>query len=393
VRRLLENGANSSFVNQIVDESVAIDTLLADPFEQARAAAALPHPRIPLPRALFGAERRNSAGLDLANEDVLRVRSARNWRAAPLPGAPLIAGRCRAAGAQCDQPGAIGRYRRPGDGSDDARRRTALQAATAFAGLEGMGNAARAAILARVADLFEQNMAELMALAVREAGKSLPNAIAEIREAVDFLRYYAAEIQGGADAQALGPVTCISPWNFPLAIFTGQVAAALAAGNVVLAKPAEQTPLIAHRAVQLFHEAGVPAGALQLLPGRGETVGAALTADARVKGVIFTGSTEVAQLINRTLAERAASEGCDIPLIAETGGQNALIVDSSALPEQVVQDVLSARPSTAPASAARRCACCSCRKTSPIKPSRCSRARCRNCAWACRTAWRPTSAR
>jgi RHH-type proline utilization regulon transcriptional repressor/proline dehydrogenase/delta 1-pyrroline-5-carboxylate dehydrogenase len=208
-------------------------------------------------------------------------------------------------------------------------------------GWEGQGNAARAAILLRVADLFEQHQAALMALAVREAGKSLPNAIAEIREAVDFLRYYAAEARSSADARALGPVTCISPWNFPLAIFTGQVAAALAAGNTVLAKPAEQTPLIAHRAVQLFHQAGVPAGALQLLPGRGETVGAALTLDARVKGVIFTGSTEVAQLINRTLAKRAAAEGRDIPLIAETGGQNALIVDSSALPEQVVQDVLS----------------------------------------------------
>ena len=184
-------------------------------------------------------------------------------------------------------------------------------------------------------------MAELMALAVREAGKSLPNAIAEIREAVDFLRYYAAQAKDATAAQALGPVTCISPWNFPLAIFTGQVAAALAAGNVVLAKPAEQTPLIAHRAVQLFHEAGIPAAALQLLPGRGEVVGAALTGDARVKGVIFTGSTEVAQLINRTLAKRGEVEGADIPLVAETGGQNALIVDSSALPEQVVQDVLS----------------------------------------------------
>ena len=184
-------------------------------------------------------------------------------------------------------------------------------------------------------------MAELMALAVREAGKSLPNAIAEIREAVDFLRYYAAQAKDATAAQALGPVTCISPWNFPLAIFTGQVAAALAAGNVVLAKPAEQTPLIAHRAVQLFHEAGIPAAALQLLPGRGEVVGAALTGDARVKGVIFTGSTEVAQLINRTLAKRGEVEGIDIPLVAETGGQNALIVDSSALPEQVVQDVLS----------------------------------------------------
>src|SRR5690606_22878713 len=170
-------------------------------------------------------------------------------------------------------------------------------------------------------------------------------AIAELREAVDFLRYYAVQVRGSAQAEGsaigLGPIACISPWNFPLAIFTGQVAASLAAGNVVLAKPAEQTPLIAARAVELFLEAGMPRAALQLLPGRGEVVGAALTADSRIKGVIFTGSTEVAQLINRTLAKRAEQEGIDIPLVAETGGQNARIVDSSALPAQVVQDVLS----------------------------------------------------
>jgi RHH-type proline utilization regulon transcriptional repressor/proline dehydrogenase/delta 1-pyrroline-5-carboxylate dehydrogenase len=218
---------------------------------------------------------------------------------------------------------------------------TALAAAAGFAqSWQDTTPASRAALLDRTADLFERDHAELMALAVREAGKSLPNAIAELREAVDFLRYYAQQVRTSTSVQALGPVTCISPWNFPLAIFTGQVAAALAAGNAVLAKPAEQTPLIAHRAVELFLEAGIPAAALQLLPGRGEIVGAALTADVRVKGVIFTGSTEVAQLINRTLADRGIRESCDIALIAETGGQNALIVDSSALPEQVVNDVL-----------------------------------------------------
>jgi RHH-type proline utilization regulon transcriptional repressor/proline dehydrogenase/delta 1-pyrroline-5-carboxylate dehydrogenase len=343
VRRLLENGANSSFVNQIVDESVPIDTLLADPFEQARTAKCLPHPRIPLPLNLYGAERQNSAGLDLANEDVLRGLADELGKPRPYLAAPLVDGPLEAVGAvnvinPAQSADIVGQVTEATVGDVD----TALQAAqNAFPAWEGMGAAARADIIASVGDLFEQNMAELMALAVREAGKSLPNAIAEIREAVDFLRYYAAEIRAEGDAKALGAVTCISPWNFPLAIFTGQVAAALAAGNVVLAKPAEQTPLIAHRAVQLFHAAGVPVGALQLLPGRGETVGAALTADPRVKGVIFTGSTEVAQLINRTLAKRAVEEGCDIPLIAETGGQNALIVDSSALPEQVVQDVLS----------------------------------------------------
>jgi RHH-type proline utilization regulon transcriptional repressor/proline dehydrogenase/delta 1-pyrroline-5-carboxylate dehydrogenase len=343
VRRLLENGANSSFVNQIVDESVPIDALLADPFEQARAAKCLPHPRIPLPLNLFGAERKNSVGLDLANEDVLRELATELGTARRHFAAPLIDGSLEAVGAvnvinPAQSADIVGQVTEATVADVD----TALQAAQlAFPAWEGLGASARADIIARVGDLFEQHMGELMALAVREAGKSLPNAIAEIREAVDFLRYYSAEIRDAGNAPALGAVTCISPWNFPLAIFTGQVAAALAAGNVVLAKPAEQTPLIAHRAVQLFHEAGVPVGALQLLPGRGETVGAALTQDARVKGVIFTGSTEVAQLINRTLAERSSREGCDIPLIAETGGQNALIVDSSALPEQVVQDVLS----------------------------------------------------
>ncbi len=343
VRRLLENGANSSFVNQIVDENVPIDTLLADPFEAARAAHCLPHPRIPLPSSLFPDGRRNSAGLDLANEHVLAELAAELGTARHYVAAPLVDGPVAAAGTlnivnPAQSADIVGQITE----ATTADVGTALQAAVnAAPGWEGIGNAARADIIARVGDLFEQYRGELMALAVREAGKSLPNAIAEVREAVDFLRYYAADIRNAPQSRALGPVSCISPWNFPLAIFTGQVAAALAAGNVVLAKPAEQTPLIAHRAVQLFHEAGVPTGALQLLPGRGETVGAALTGDARVKAVIFTGSTEVAQLINRTLAERAAQEGADIPLIAETGGQNALIVDSSALPEQVVQDVLS----------------------------------------------------
>lgn len=343
VRRLLENGANSSFVNQIVDEKVAIDTLLADPFEQARAAGGAPHPAIALPLQLFGAERRNSSGLDLVNENTLGklvdgLAEQRHYGAAPLIAGPV-------------EGSAAANVVNPAMSSDvvgqvvEASRtdvETALAAAAAFAGeWEATPVATRAAMLERTADLFEQNGTELMALAVREAGKSLPNAIAELREAVDFLRYYAVQVRASAAAGALGAVSCISPWNFPLAIFTGQVAAALAAGNVVLAKPAEQTPLIAHRAVELFLEAGCPRAALQLLPGRGEVVGAALTSDARVKGVIFTGSTEVAQLINRTLAKRAEQEGIDIPLVAETGGQNALIVDSSALPEQVVQDVLS----------------------------------------------------
>jgi RHH-type proline utilization regulon transcriptional repressor/proline dehydrogenase/delta 1-pyrroline-5-carboxylate dehydrogenase len=343
VRRLLENGANSSFVNQIVDESVSVDTLVADPFEASRAQAGVPHPGISLPLALFGGERANSAGLDLTNENVLRQLGAalaqpRQWEAAPL-----IDGAVPAGAAALDIVNPANKADIVGTVNEAALAdvETALASAAAYAmDWQTTPPSARAALIARVAELFEKNSVELMGLAVREAGKSLPNAIAEIREAVDFLRYYAVQVDGTQNLLALGPVTCISPWNFPLAIFTGQVAAALAAGNVVLAKPAEQTPLIAHRAVELFREAGIPAGALQLLPGRGETIGAALCNDARVKGVIFTGSTEVAQIINQTLAKRAVRESCDIALIAETGGQNALIVDSSALPEQVVQDVM-----------------------------------------------------
>ncbi|MFT4266053.1 MAG: L-glutamate gamma-semialdehyde dehydrogenase, partial [Xenophilus sp.] len=201
----------------------------------------------------------------------------------------------------------------------------------------------RAQCLERAAQALESQMQPLLGLIVREAGKTLPNAIAEVREAVDYLRYYAAQARAElavGTARPLGLVACISPWNFPLAIFTGQVAAALAAGNVVLAKPAEQTPLVAARMVALLHEAGVPPGAVQLLPGQGETVGARLVADERVRGVMFTGSTEVARHIARTLARRLDGSGRTIPLIAETGGQNAMVVDSSALAEQVVLDVL-----------------------------------------------------
>ncbi len=199
-------------------------------------------------------------------------------------------------------------------------------------------------MLERAADLMESELQPLMGLLVRESGKTFSNAIAEVREAVDFLRYYAAQARNhfaNDSHRPLGPVVCISPWNFPLAIFSGQVCAALAAGNTVLAKPAEQTPLIAAQAVRILLEAGVPAGAVQLLPGRGETVGAALIADERIRGVMFTGSTEVAGIISRNLAGRLDAQGRTIPLIAETGGQNAMIVDSSALTEQVVMDVIS----------------------------------------------------
>jgi RHH-type proline utilization regulon transcriptional repressor/proline dehydrogenase/delta 1-pyrroline-5-carboxylate dehydrogenase len=344
VRRLLENGANSSFVNQIVDESIPVDALISNPIEVARSLNGQPHTGIALPLDMFGTERKNSAGIDLSNEDVLRevalaLAQPRSWTAGPLLAVAPSAGQASQAllnpARKDDVVGSV--TEATAEDVDNA-----LNAASQFAmDWQTTEPSERAACLDRAADLFENNKLELMALAVREAGKSLPNAIAEVREAVDFLRYYAAQVRGSTNTLALGPVSCISPWNFPLAIFTGQAAAALAAGNVVLAKPAEQTPLIAQRAVEMLHEAGVPRAALQFLPGRGEVVGAGLCNDPRVKGVIFTGSTEVAQLINRTLAKRAATENADIPLIAETGGQNAMIVDSSSLPEQVVSDAIS----------------------------------------------------
>ncbi len=351
VRRLLENGANSSFVNRIVDENVAINELVADPVPQAAALAGVPHPRIPLPAELYGSERANSAGFDLASEAVRgRIAAAlQACRNSTQVAAPIVAGvpvpdpehaqeladRARDLANPADLHDIVGQVI---EAEPDALE-VALCAATENAAKWAQRlPAERAQCLERAADLFEQEADALLALAIREAGKSWSNAVAELREAVDFLRYYAFQARSfdNGSHPALGPVLCISPWNFPLAIFSGQIAAALAAGNPVIAKPAEQTPLIAAAAVRLFHAAGVPTAALQLLPGRGETVGAALVADARIRGVMFTGSTAVAAQINRSLAAR----GGKVVLIAETGGQNAMIVDSTALAEQVVADVL-----------------------------------------------------
>jgi RHH-type proline utilization regulon transcriptional repressor/proline dehydrogenase/delta 1-pyrroline-5-carboxylate dehydrogenase len=391
VRRLLENGANSSFVNRIADEAVPVAELIADPVALARAIVPLgaPHERIAAPPALYGA-RRNSAGLDLSDEHRLaelghglEESAAVDWRAEPTAacvpsplageGGPRVSeGRMRgdhlsstASHPSSDpaSPGhllpqgekgegvwrpvlnpadhrdVVGRARHATPAEIDIALATAEAAAAAWAALPATQRAAR---LERAADAMEARMPVLIGIIVREAGKSYANAIAEVREAVDFLRYYAAEARrllGAERHAALGPVVCISPWNFPLAIFTGQVAAALGAGNTVLAKPAEETPLIAAEAVRLLHEAGIPADVLQLVPGEGE-VGAALVADPRTAAVMFTGSTSVARLIQRQLAERLGPGGRPIPLIAETGGQNALVVDSSALAEQVVGDVI-----------------------------------------------------
>jgi RHH-type proline utilization regulon transcriptional repressor/proline dehydrogenase/delta 1-pyrroline-5-carboxylate dehydrogenase len=340
VRRLLENGANSSFVNRIGDASVPVDSLIADPVEEARGHGLTPHPRIAAPRGLFGAERPNSAGLDLSNEHRLAELGAALPAGAPLLAAPATGhGTRREIRNPADLRDLVGHAV---DASPEAVAEAICQAADAAPRWAATPPATRAAALFRAADLMESRLPDLLGPIVREAGKSLPNAIAEVREAVDFLRYYAAQVRDGFDNathRPLGPVACISPWNFPLAIFTGQVAAALAAGNTVLAKPAEETPLIAALATGLLHEAGVPPDALHLLPGAGE-VGAALVGDPRIHGVMFTGSTDVARLIARKLAGRLNPDGQPVPLIAETGGQNALVVDSSALAEQVVGDVL-----------------------------------------------------
>jgi RHH-type proline utilization regulon transcriptional repressor/proline dehydrogenase/delta 1-pyrroline-5-carboxylate dehydrogenase len=341
VRRLLENGANSSFVHRIGDAAVPEDALVADPVAVllTENPAFAPHPRIPLPRDLYGAARANAAGIDLANEDSLAALAAATAASVDMT---WVAG----------TPGGERRLiRNPADGRDvigeicDASPAaigqalgTAAAAAWSWAATPA---ALRAEMLHRAADALEARAGIMIGLLVREAGKSFANAIAEMREAVDFLRYYAVDMVrlAGDSAPPLGPVVCISPWNFPLAIFIGQVSAALVAGNPVLAKPAEETPLIAAETVRLLQDAGIPRDVLQLVAGAGD-VGAALVADARVQGVMFTGSTAVARLIQRALSGRLGTAGRPVPLIAETGGQNALVVDSSALAEQVVGDVI-----------------------------------------------------
>jgi RHH-type proline utilization regulon transcriptional repressor/proline dehydrogenase/delta 1-pyrroline-5-carboxylate dehydrogenase len=348
VRRLLENGANSSFVNRVADPEVSTADLLQDPVTAARRLSpiGLPNLNISHPRDLFGTLRPNSIGIDLSNEQRLASLATALLIGAqqPLAAKPLI--------GDTESEGAARPVCNPADDRDvvgwvtEASLQDVEAACSVAAAAAPIWDATpvteRAATLWRAAEVLETRMSSLMSVLSREAGKSLPNAIAEVREAIDFLRYYSVEARSSvaADARSLGPVACISPWNFPLAIFTGQIAAALAVGNSVLAKPAEETPLIASIMVQILRQAGVPTGVLQLLPGDG-TIGAALVADTRIRGVLFTGSTAAARSIQRSLATRLTPEGSSIPLVAETGGQNALIVDSSALPEQVVGDVLS----------------------------------------------------
>jgi RHH-type proline utilization regulon transcriptional repressor/proline dehydrogenase/delta 1-pyrroline-5-carboxylate dehydrogenase len=364
VRRLLENGANVNFINRIQNDKMPIDDLLADPADYMAKLADKRHPKIPLPADIFG-DRKNSTGVEFANGDVSGPLISEIGKAAAKKYAtsPSLAPRAGTAKVldPADNRREIGTVAQAT--KDDAE--TALNAAhKAFPQWKRTPAAERAACLERAADLMERNMAELMALCTREAGKTLGDGVAEVREAVDFCRYYAAEGRNhfGTSHKLPGPTgesnelflegrgvfLCISPWNFPLAIFMGQVTAALMAGNTVIAKPAGQTCLIAARAVEMLHQAGVPKEVLILLPVSGRLAGELLVPDERIAGVCLTGSTETAQTINRTLANR---KGPIVPFIAETGGQNAMIVDSSALPEQIVDDVVT----SAFRSAGQRC--------------------------------------
>ncbi|MEG2805766.1 bifunctional proline dehydrogenase/L-glutamate gamma-semialdehyde dehydrogenase PutA, partial [Stenotrophomonas sp.] len=370
VRRLLENGANSSFVNRITDDAVAIDDLIRDPVEAVSSFASIPHPKIPLPVDLLRSQnhdRTNSMGVNLANDNDLRAlagqlnAAVKPWQAAPLVPGAAPTGALLNVTNPADTRQVVGQWQPADSATVEKALANAVAAQPAW---NRTPAASRAAILEHAADQLEARLPEFMALCVKEAGKSLPDGIAEVREAVDFLRYYAKQAREQfAHAEKLpsptgesnelqlhgrGVFVCISPWNFPLAIFLGQVAAALAAGNSVIAKPAEQTNLIGYYAVKLLLEAGVPEGVVQFLPGDGATVGAALTADPRVAGVAFTGSTDTARAINRAMAARDAAIGV---LIAETGGQNAFIADSSALPEQLVKDAIG----SAFTSAGQRC--------------------------------------
>jgi RHH-type proline utilization regulon transcriptional repressor/proline dehydrogenase/delta 1-pyrroline-5-carboxylate dehydrogenase len=319
------------------------EQIAADPVAVVEAAEPLAHPAIPLPCNLYGKTRRNSRGWNLNDPAELEALDA---AMAPFAQKQWGNGESRAITNPADRSDIVGHVR----DADAAEAKAAVsKAEMAFAAWSSTLVSERAAILERTADLYEENAAELMALAVREAGKTRFDAIAEVREAVDFLRYYAAEAREKLGARnGLGPVVCISPWNFPLAIFTGQVAGSLAAGNSVVAKPAEQTPLIASRAVELFVQAGLPEGVLTLVQGDGARIGPALTGDKRACGIVFTGSTETARLIDISMARNG---NYTAPLIAETGGLNAMIIDSTALPEQAVRDILA----SAFQSAGQRC--------------------------------------
>ncbi|MEZ5893599.1 MAG: bifunctional proline dehydrogenase/L-glutamate gamma-semialdehyde dehydrogenase PutA [Parvularculaceae bacterium] len=353
VRRLLENGANSSFVNQLIDPDLSVDDVVADPLDEVAPLKSFPNPHIPAPRDCLKGERLSAKGWDETHPPTAAkfspaVRSALT----PVNARPIVNG-AEIAGTRAEVLNPSFAHDPVGtvETATPEAVNAACVAASSFA-LQWTATPAakRGDVLKRAADMLEQRGEHFMALAVFEAGKTWPDAIAEVREAVDFLRYYATECEKLKGAP-LGVIACISPWNFPLAIFLGQVSAGLAAGNCVIAKPAEQTPLIAYEAVKLLHEAGVPAGALHYLPGDGPAVGAPLVAHPDVAGIVFTGSTEVAQIIKKSLVESGKH---DAALIAETGGINAMIIDSTALLEQAVKDAVA----SAFQSAGQRCSAC-----------------------------------
>lgn len=357
VRRLLENGANTSFVHKLVDPKTPIESLVVHPLKTLSGYKTLANNKIVLPADIFGSDRKNSKGLNMniiseSEPFFAAIEKFANtqWQAGPLVNGNTLTGEVKTIVSPFDTTQTVGQVAF----ANDAAIEQALASAThSFAAWARTPVEVRASALQKLADLLEENREELIALCTREAGKSIQDGIDEVREAVDFCRYYAVqakkmmaqpELLPGPTGelnelflQGRGVFVCISPWNFPLAIFLGQVSAALAAGNTVVAKPAEQTSIVGYRAVQLAHQAGIPVEVLQFLPGTGATVGATITADERIGGVCFTGSTGTAKLINRTLANR---DGAIIPLIAETGGQNAMVVDSTSQPEQVVNDVV-----------------------------------------------------
>ena len=369
VRRLLENGANTSFVNHMSNPEVPVSEIVKDPVTAVLETEPVRHPRIPLPRDIYGQGRVNSQGVDLSDPQVLAPlgqemdkAAAQHWTAAPLVGGSAHTGSVTEPVTDpADTRRQVGEVTRADRAAIDHALDRAPKAQWDW---DRVPASERAMRLRQAADMMESRMGELMALCTREAGRSIPDGVAEVREAVDFLRYYAKQAierfdqpmpmpgptgeRNELSLHGRGTFVCISPWNFPLAIFTGQVAAALAAGNCVIAKPAEQTPLTGAAAVRILHEAGIPGDVLHFLPGDGPSVGGPLIKDPRIAGVAMTGSVETAKLINRQLAER---DGPILPFVAETGGQNAMIMDSTALPEQVVQDVVN----SAFASAGQRC--------------------------------------
>lgn len=354
VRRLLENGANTSFVNLISDKSVQIEDLIQPPIKTIMQAAekekvlGAKHPSIILPKDLYSLGRLNSAGLDLNDDSrlaelnqVSKQLHQKQWKAHPLL-ANKTADQYSNAAKNVTNPALhqdiVGTVIEADIADVEYALQQAEQKQDAWANTTA---AQRAHYLEVAADTMQDQLLEFMVLLCRESGKTYANSIAEVREAIDFLRYYAKQANTlNTAVKPVGNILCISPWNFPLAIFTGQIAAALIAGNNVLAKPAEQTPLVAYEAVKILHAAGIPETALQFLPGEGSTIGAKMSSDERIHGIMFTGSTEVAKILQKTVSKRLTPEGNPVTLIAETGGQNAMIVDSSALTEQVVLDVV-----------------------------------------------------